>query len=173
MASLKDVSAEQTGIGSSGSNISLLRSNNRAPRLPPGRNCIVLLVEIANAHSTDGKGIAHHQGVDGTGSRRQTERTGLLLDADVDDVIGLSRQIESSLPVKPITTRPLCLSSGSMVLNSPASPELEIMMTRSPLVIMPKSPCSASAGWTKRRASRSRPGSRQSSCRYGRTCRCR
>ena len=57
--------------------------------------------------------------------------------------------VESGRAVMQTRVMSLRLSAGMMAAISSLSPELEIATTTSLSTIMPKSPCAASAGWTK------------------------
>ena len=58
-------------------------------------------------------------------------------------------KVDVGRAVMPIKVTFLRLSAGMMAVISSLSPELEIATTTSLSTIMPKSPCAASAGWTK------------------------
>ena len=58
-------------------------------------------------------------------------------------------KVDAGRAVMPIKVTFLRLSAGMMAVISSLSPELEIATTTSLSTIMPKSPCAASAGWTK------------------------
>jgi hypothetical protein len=63
--------------------------------------------------------------------------------------VGFRRQRRVQLPVMAISLPPSRLMSGTMVSSSSFSPEFEMAISTSSRVIMPRSPCTASAAWTK------------------------
>ncbi len=59
-------------------------------------------------------------------------------------------RFEDGLPLMAMSLAPMRLTMGTMVSSSPVSPEFEMAMKTSRSVTMPRSPCAASAGCTKK-----------------------
>ena len=149
--SAKGVSRRTTGSSSPECITSATCSSRRLPRLPAGwlsAKSSGVKARARNSATASASPKANAAVVLLVGARPSGQAS--CGTATVRWMSAWRASVDSGRPVMPIKVMFLRLSAGRITAISSLSPELEMASTTSPSTIMPKSPCAASAGCTKK-----------------------